>query len=926
MIRTLVLLFLLAAAPAFGRATTRAVINANGSSSAASNCNFPLAPLTKYDFVWGTCFQGSAIDMTHFYEGNVPGSNSSGREVVDQDHVRNGEFDEQMGVCSFDNTNPYCVGRLVSVMPIRDGQYCEFVQKNSYLTGFGNSTFFEGEYEGSLNYPGRTDFPTGFRNEMDVMQSRGNINLIDTLTITSAPTAASYIMLSGSPINGSNPSGCTVASATSACAVQFVNDAVVTACGASATGTGNNQNSVDISSGNTTTIATKLAACMNTRTTGDFTSFNSTASTNTIAVDPTNISTSYFSYSGASGTINSVQTYNPDYPAGVDLIYWTGPNNGSAYAGGHYPWNFIHWPAGWMTMTHQPRNDGTEHLLFKTDVGAGSSVDVQFGVTVAVGATIGETMDNLNGYMQGQLTGPAHSYNWAHIIGSNSIAVQTKNVTTFYMLNYTTPGTTPAADMYQTEWDRTQSIHTYGFEPTEGGVGSAFGQPQNGGWNLYIDGRLWVGLPFPAAGVPADGQSANWPHGNISVKISGTAKDTGLLYTWWNPNPTRIYRYGCYIKDYYIHTSPSALLNYQVMDGTFTSVTQASVNTPLAVSTTSNTIGTGSKTFTVATGTNYSTGTWALISDASGAGNWMAGIITAETATSLTINATKTNGSGTISSWVIESGGGEEPFTPAGHYSETAGVWRNTYAPLLGYSGTIYWNDTNTQNYSTASIVLASNPTDTDTLTWPGTGGSVFTFKSSGGVCDGSTFNVAIQGTAAGTTACLLKALQVKQGGGLLYHTPSDALTTIIPVSKGGGYVTQAGTFTSGVTPPTVNLGNSLAQPGRACMAASAGASGCVACFIPSIVKAATYDVQIWQDYATGLNSSAGVTITDHTGAHAQTAINQTSGTSGWIDYGNFSFDPQKATAGSCSGQGIQFSGNIANGTLVTNFVKIVQQ
>ncbi len=110
------------------------------------------------------------------------------------------------------------------------------------------------------------------------------------------------------------------------------------------------------------------------------------------------------------------------------------------------------------------------------------------------------------------------------------------------------------------------------------------------------------------------------------------------------------------------------------------------------------------------------------------------------------------------------------------------------------------------------------------------------------------------------------------------------------------------------------------------CTAASAGSAGCSACFIPSIVKGASYDVQVWQDYATGLNTAAAVTITDHSGAHSQTAIDQTSGTNGWIDYGNFTFDAQRGAAGSCTGQGVTISGAIANGQLYANFVKIVQQ
>lgn len=71
-------------------------------------------------------------------------------------------------------------------------------------------------------------------------------------------------------------------------------------------------------------------------------------------------------------------------------------------------------------------------------------------------------------------------------------------------------------------------------------------------------------------------------------------------------------------------------------------------------SSTSNSIGTGAKTFTVTAGKSWVAGMWVLIADtADPATNYMAGAITSYSGTSLVVSVSVTGGSGTKTAWTI---------------------------------------------------------------------------------------------------------------------------------------------------------------------------------------------------------------------------------------------------------------------------------
>lgn len=99
------------------------------------------------------------------------------------------------------------------------------------------------------------------------------------------------------------------------------------------------------------------------------------------------------------------------------------------------------------------------------------------------------------------------------------------------------------------------------------------------------------------------------------------------------------------------------------------------------VSTTSVTIGTGSKSFTVETGKLLFVGQWVLVVSSASPTNYMAGYVTAYTSGSgaLTVNVSYTGGSGTIAAWNI--GPAPVPNANTNPRAVTAGTTTGTITP-----------------------------------------------------------------------------------------------------------------------------------------------------------------------------------------------------------------------------------------------------
>lgn len=78
-------------------------------------------------------------------------------------------------------------------------------------------------------------------------------------------------------------------------------------------------------------------------------------------------------------------------------------------------------------------------------------------------------------------------------------------------------------------------------------------------------------------------------------------------------------------------------------------------------SSTSNTIGTGNKTFTVPSGLGFFPGQYLIVQDAVSTANYMIGRVVSYSGTSLVFNSTVTAGSGTKSNWTIDISGAPGP-------------------------------------------------------------------------------------------------------------------------------------------------------------------------------------------------------------------------------------------------------------------------
>lgn len=144
-----------------------------------------------------------------------------------------------------------------------------------------------------------------------------------------------------------------------------------------------------------------------------------------------------------------------------------------------------------------------------------------------------------------------------------------------------------------------------------------------------------------------------------------------------------------------------------------TGATGAAAN-PTFTSTTSNTIGTGSKTFTIQSGRTIAIGNPVTIAVTASPGtNWMYGLVTSYSGTTLQVNVTQTGGSGTYAAWtggVVGTVGPQGPTGSTGPTGPTGGTGPTGPAgPLSSVADTASIDLTNTAGVVTAAAIFGTS-------------------------------------------------------------------------------------------------------------------------------------------------------------------------------------------------------------------------
>lgn len=174
-------------------------------------------------------------------------------------------------------------------------------------------------------------------------------------------------------------------------------------------------------------------------------------------------------------------------------------------------------------------------------------------------------------------------------------------------------------------------------------------------------------------------------------------------------------------------------------------------------SSTSNTIGTGTKTFTVPSGLGFQVGQYVLIQQSGNPANVMSGRVTSYVGTSLVVDVTNTLGSGTINSWTIDvsgapgSNGAQGDTGPAGPSGTPVNVYDTrtiaidaTIPGTTNFVKTLAYDSTGTPNSGSTFKRVAAGTPFIDT--WPTAG----TIAGGSGYVNGTYFGVFLTGSPTG--------------------------------------------------------------------------------------------------------------------------------------------------------------------------------
>ena len=322
----------------------------------------------------------------------------------------------------------------------------------------------------------------------------------------------------------------------------------------------------------------------------------------------------------------------------------------------------------------------------------------------------------------------------------------------------------------------------------------------------------------------------NIANSTSDTKLQGGAGDTTLLEQQWIVDAAA----GDYVEIYWSSSattvslvtqaagtgptrpaSPSAIVNVA-------SLPQIGLGYAGLTSITSNTIGTGSKTFTVnipSTSDAYTVGSRIRVASSVSPSNFMEGVITAYSGTTLTVDVDTVGGSGTYTSWNFSIAG-----IPGNN-----NITINSTAINGGVSGTILYDNAGTigEKYTTGTgnVVLADSPT----LITPnlGTPSSATLTNATGlplttGVT--GTLPIANGGTGQTTASAAFNALSpITSTGDLILGNGTNSATRLA-IGSNGTYLTSNGTTASWTALPSNVASLSFGSTGLTPATATTGA------------------------------------------------------------------------------------------------------
>ena len=282
-------------------------------------------------------------------------------------------------------------------------------------------------------------------------------------------------------------------------------------------------------------------------------------------------------------------------------------------------------------------------------------------------------------------------------------------------------------------------------------------------------------------------------HGGVAgqliaaVNFVFTAAANDFFEIMWQPESTQVY-----IETIPAGTTPTTPVSPGVI---VTACQQAQIGVGYygLTSSTSTLIGTGSKTFTTnldSTATAFTVGTRVRLAYSVTPANYMEGVITAFSGTTLVVDVDNTGGSGTYASWTVSVAGNlaSMVYPGAGIPNSTGSAWGTSYSTTG--SGTV--------------VALATSPTFVTPILGTPTSGTLSS-------CTGLPISTGVSGLGTG----IATALAVNVGtagapvinGGALGTPSSGTLTscTGLPISTGvSGLGSNVATFLA--TPSSANL------------------------------------------------------------------------------------------------------------------------